>query len=198
VLYIDAKKKYPDLKTFMLTLHKDFKPDIVDFHKKFNIPMFNGTEPYEQMSEMFKFRMNFLQEEFLEYNKGLKDKDIIEVIDATVDILYVALGTEYIFNRLVIMDKITPIHLKTYKIVWSVICRLNIPLKESWDEVHSSNMRKQRATHSNESKRGTQFDVIKPKGWIPPQIDKITHKHYDGIIIDWDEGIVYPINIGIQ
>ena len=66
-------------------------------------------------------------------------------MDALVDIVYIALGTAWLFN---------------------------LPFEKAWNEVQKANMSKIR-TKSKSKKRGTSFDVVKPKGWIAPDIEQI-------------------------
>ena len=67
-----------------------------------------------------------------------------KVLDALVDLVYVALGTAYLHGF--------------------------GPQKfnEAWRRVHEKNMEKIRAPSADHSKRGSAFDVIKPAGWTPP------------------------------
>lgn len=40
----------------------------------------------------------------------------------------------------------------------------------AWQRVHDANMRKKRAEKESDSKRGSRFDVIKPEGWVAPDL----------------------------
>ena len=84
-------------------------------------------------------------EELAEYTNAITKKDSAAALDALVDIVYIALGTAWLFN---------------------------LPFEKAWNEVQKANMSKIR-TKSKSKKRGTSFDVVKPKGWIAPDIEQI-------------------------
>jgi len=48
---------------------------------------------------------------------------------------------------------------------------------EMWTDVQRANMSKVRAERASDSKRGSQWDVVKPKGWVPPQTEEILAKY---------------------
>lgn len=48
---------------------------------------------------------------------------------------------------------------------------------EMWIDVQRANMSKVRAEKASDSKRGSQWDVVKPKGWTPPQTEEILAKY---------------------
>lgn len=129
--------------------------DIADFHEKFelqgpNIPQ--GLDP-----DLHAFRSKFMQEELDEYNTayinlqfqlGLKiisQKKVAEALanqlDALVDLVYVAIGTAHMHG---------------------------FDFDKAWNKVHHANMQKIRVKSANQSKRGSEYDVIKPEGWQPP------------------------------
>lgn len=115
--------------------------DIADFHEKFGLEM--PKRPSALSAEMLQFRIKFLQEELDEYIKSSEEGDLEGQFDALIDLVYVAMGTAYLQG---------------------------FPWKEGWDEVQRANISKERATTAGQSKRGTSLDVIKPPGWIPPDI----------------------------
>ena len=78
-------------------------------------------------------------------------KDTAGALDALVDIVYIALGTAWLFN---------------------------LPFEKAWKEVQRANMEKIRAKDTT-GKRGTKFDVIKPKNWKPPNIDQIVEEEIE-------------------
>ena len=118
--------------------------DIDQFHKKFKFEK-NLKVSIPDDSELVNFRTSFLMEELAEYTQAITKKDAAGALDALVDIVYIALGTAWLFN---------------------------LPFEKAWNEVQKANMSKIR-TKSKSKKRGTSFDVIKPKGWIPPDIEQI-------------------------
>ena len=116
--------------------------DIVEFHEKFGLAC--PRVPHELVRELAEFRIRFMQEELFEYITATAAGDLEGQFDALVDLVYVALGTAYLQG---------------------------LPFKEGWDVVHSANMKKVRAGPNGEgSKRGSPFDVIKPAGWVGPDL----------------------------
>ena len=71
--------------------------DIDNFHKKY------GFEKNEKVgipddNELVNFRTSFLMEELAEYTQAITKKDAAGALDALVDIVYIALGTAWLFN----------------------------------------------------------------------------------------------------
>ena len=118
--------------------------DIDSFHKKFKFEK-NDKVGIPDNNELVNFRTSFLMEELAEYTNAITKKDSAAALDALVDIVYIALGTAWLFN---------------------------LPFEKAWDQVQKANMSKIR-TKSKSKKRGTSFDVVKPKGWIAPDIEQI-------------------------
>ena len=118
--------------------------DIDQFHKKFKFEK-NLKVGIPDDNELVNFRTSFLMEELAEYTQAITKKDAAGALDALVDIVYIALGTAWLFN---------------------------LPFEKAWNEVQKANMKKIR-TKSKSKKRGTSFDVVKPKGWTPPDIEQI-------------------------
>lgn len=118
--------------------------DVQSFHEKFLIP--RAERPTLPEAEMAKFRDDFMQEELNEYRLAIQQRDMAGVLDALVDLVYVALGTADIYG---------------------------LPFEDAWRAVHSANMAKVRAARPEDSKRGTGFDVVKPAGWVKPDIETI-------------------------
>lgn len=121
--------------------------DIEEFHTKFKLSY--GGAPRVLPEDMTDFRIKFLQEELDEYKRAWGDirmdgdslKSREDMLDALVDLVYVALGTAYLhgFN-----------------------------FAEAWRRVQVANMAKVRVERIEDSKRGSKFDVVKPTGWTPP------------------------------
>lgn len=113
--------------------------DVVDFHKKFGIEQ----PPVPQLLDpiTMDYRLKFIAEETTEIVKGYYTKDLHEVADGLIDLVYVAMGTAYM---------------------------MGIPWHDLWNEVQRANMSKQRAPSAGHSKRGNSLDVIKPEGWKQP------------------------------
>ena len=122
----------------------DILKDIDNFHKKYGFEK-NEKVDIPNNSELINFRTAFLIEELAEYTNAITKKDAAGALDALVDIVYIALGTAWLFN---------------------------LPFEKAWNEVQKANMSKIRAKDKT-GKRGTKFDVIKPKDWKAPNIEKI-------------------------
>ena len=78
-------------------------------------------------NELVNFRTFFLMEELAEYTQAITKKDDAAALDALVDIVYIALGTAWLFN---------------------------LPFEKAWKEVQTANMKKIRAKCKSK-KRGT-------------------------------------------
>jgi predicted HAD superfamily Cof-like phosphohydrolase len=124
-------------------MHEDLLGDINRFHNKFGFKK-NEKVGIPDNNELVNFRTSFLMEELAEYTQAITKKDDAGALDALVDIVYIALGTAWLFN---------------------------LPFEKAWKEVQTANMKKIRAK-SKSKKRGTAFDVIKPKGWKAPNITR--------------------------
>tara|TARA_R100000808_G_C2096925_1_gene115351 strand:- start:336 stop:791 length:456 start_codon:yes stop_codon:yes gene_type:complete len=121
--------------------------DIDAFHKKYGFKK-NDKVSIPDDNELVNFRTSFLLEELAEYTQAITKKDTAAALDALVDIVYIALGTAWLFN---------------------------LPFEKAWEEVQKANMKKIRAK-SKSKKRGTSFDVVKPKGWTPPDIEQVIYE----------------------
>ena len=121
----------------------DMWKDIVDFHEKFGFVI--PGAPTLLPEELHTFRINLLKEELDEFIIARNHGNIHDAADALIDLVYVALGT---------------------------LRLMGMPGNLCWDEVQRANMSKIRATHPNQSKRGSTFDVVKPEGWVPPDHSK--------------------------
>ena len=122
----------------------DILKDIDNVHKKYGFEK-NEKIDIPNNNELINFRTAFLMEELAEYTNAITKKDAAGALDALVDIVYIALGTAWLFN---------------------------LPFEKAWNEVQKANMSKIRAKDKT-GKRGTKFDVVKPKDWKAPNIEKI-------------------------
>jgi len=137
---------------------KTHMQDMAAFHERFGLE-YSGN-PRALPKELADFRMDFMREEMREYVKashvlhleltgpepadqGVILTELEDQLDAMVDLVYVVIGTAYLHG---------------YGNRW----------QEAWDRVHYANMQKVRAERAEDSKRGSTFDVVKPKGWRPP------------------------------
>jgi len=69
----------------------NFLKDVRKFHEKFGFPHPNkpALPPDKEMS----FRLSLVEEEFEELKEAIEEKDLVEIVDALVDIIYVCVGT---------------------------------------------------------------------------------------------------------
>jgi predicted HAD superfamily Cof-like phosphohydrolase len=124
------------------------------FLAKFDLPNALGEcKPHLIPEDVIKFRLKFLEEELNELAGAFSAGDLPNAADALIDLVYVALGTAHL---------------------------MGLPWEALFAEVQRVNMMKQRAQSVEESKAGTgrghSFDVIKPPGWTPPDIEGVLRR----------------------
>ena len=160
--------------------------DIAAFHEKYGLeykgqprllpdekPVTVGTSPLPgPNTSMAEFRRKFLLEEAKEYSTatyrgnhslhltadpndraGEITEHLADALDALVDTLYVALGGAYLHGFTA--ERFT----------------------EAWNRVHHKNMLKVRVERADQSKRGSAFDVVKPKDWTPADLSDLVVDH---------------------
>ena len=124
-------------------MHSNFH-DVVDFHNKYGLVYIGKARPLDKDTQAY--RAHFLEEELKEFIQSANLDDTVGMADALIDIVYVAMGTAYM---------------------------MGLPWQKLWNEVHTTNMNKVRATNSEQSKRKNSLDVIKPEGWQSPNLKAI-------------------------
>lgn len=126
--------------------------DVAEFHRKFDLPTFwDDVEPHLLDDELTAFRTKFMEEELEEFKTAVAQGNLADAADALVDLVYVAMGTAHM---------------------------MHLPWHELWAEVQRANMAKARAAQDgSDSKRGSAFDVVKPEGWRPPDIEGVLKRH---------------------
>lgn len=122
--------------------------DVGDFHRKFGLQTSDELPGPTRVDEnLINFRLGFLKEELREFEEAIEEGDHAKAFDALIDLNYVSLGTAHL---------------------------LGYPWEEGWEMVQRANMQKQRAAaDGSDSKRGSSFDVVKPPGWLPPDIAQL-------------------------
>jgi predicted HAD superfamily Cof-like phosphohydrolase len=123
--------------------------DVGLFHQKFGIAnvYFNTPGPRECSDELLQFREDFMQEELDEYRLARQQGDQAKMFDALLDLAYVAMGTAHVQG---------------------------FPWQQGWNAVQNANMQKVRARlDGSDSKRLSNFDIVKPEGWTAPDIEAI-------------------------
>lgn len=122
----------------------DMFEDVRQFQLKFGLEY--AGPPRVLPMDLTAFRVGFLHEEFKEYCEASDDGDTERMLDALVDLVYVALGTAY---------------------------QHGFDFNEAWRRVHVANMAKVRVERASDSKRGSTYDVVKPPGWKPPDLSDL-------------------------
>ncbi len=129
-------------------IDKGMYEDVAEFNHKFNLPMPNKVTPLDKKT--MEYRLGFLAEELSETIEAAEKGDMSGIADGLVDLVYVAIGTA-IF--------------------------MGLPWHELWDEVQRANMAKVPCLRPEDSKRNNKYDIIKPEGWVPPDIEGILISH---------------------
>jgi predicted HAD superfamily Cof-like phosphohydrolase len=150
--------------------------DVGMFHHKFGLENTTNSHPgpREVPEDLMRFRIKFIFEELQEllegmgfdfhmtlYDAAMGMADVLMVddqpisdeakqFDALIDLVYVIYGLA---------------HLKGY------------PWEEGWNRVQAANMKKVRAERADQSERGGTWDVVKPEGWTPPDIDGLLKEY---------------------
>ena len=71
-----------------------YMSDIIEFHEKFGIAYYGP--PRILPEDLSSFRLKFMGEELVEYDEATLDDDKVSMLDALVDLVYVALGTAHL------------------------------------------------------------------------------------------------------
>ena len=64
---------------------------VLEFHKKFDLPL--NSKPVPMDDEAGAFRIGFLREEAVEYEEAYREGNLVGMVDALIDFVYVACGT---------------------------------------------------------------------------------------------------------
>ncbi len=121
-----------------------FEKDIDVFLQRYNLPNASKFKPIT--NEEMQLRINHLREELSELQLNTDNNNWHEILDALVDLTYIAIGT----------------------------ARMNgMDFETAWNRIHTVNMQKIRCEKQADSKRGTTFDVIKPKDWQPADLSDL-------------------------
>lgn len=118
--------------------------DVCAFHEKFGLN--SPIKPTLLDQDTLAYRLKFLEEELFEFRVSSIGDDLPGMADALIDLVYVAMGTAYM---------------------------MGLPWQSLWNEVQRANMSKVRASSAEQSKRGSSLDVVKPAGWVGPDIEGV-------------------------
>jgi len=111
-----------------------------EFRRTMALPM--GTTPALLTPEQTSYFARFIMEELSEYLKACEEGTLVDAADALVDLVYVTLGCAH---------------------------AMGLPFDKLFAVVHKANMNKVPANGYIRSLRGSQYDVVKPVGWMPPE-----------------------------
>lgn len=117
---------------------------VYEFNEKFGLPL-GDADIISTDVEACSYRAKFMQEELDEFVIAMHEGDRVKAFDALLDLTYVVFGTALFMG--VSKEQ----------------------FKAGFDAVHKANMSKIRTERVEDSKRGSTFDVVKPKGWVPPE-----------------------------
>ena len=115
--------------------------NINSLNEKFGINIAVKSLPPKLKDQYLAFRINFLIEELQELQVAHVNKNPEGVVDALIDLIYVALGT---------------------------LNTLEIDTQKAWDRVHFANMLKEPGENKTRKNSFNLRDLIKPKDWKEP------------------------------
>jgi predicted HAD superfamily Cof-like phosphohydrolase len=115
---------------------------------------FNFHRDLDFNGTFLQFRQRFVEEEVKELSDAILENDPESVVDALIDTCVVAIG---------------------------LLDLAGVDVHLAWNEVHAKNMAKERAENPTRTGSGG-FDLIKPKGWTPP--DHSNNTGYIGLALE--------------
>jgi predicted HAD superfamily Cof-like phosphohydrolase len=127
-----------------------FFDDVGRFHRKFDLPVAGLATCVPMTKENEAYRIRFLQEELDEFKDACAAGDLPEMVDALVDLAWVAMGTAHY---------------------------LGAPFNEAWAEVVRANLEKIRVANDPNKPYRAPGAVVKPQGWAPPRIGEVIDEH---------------------
>jgi predicted HAD superfamily Cof-like phosphohydrolase len=111
-----------------------------EFRQNMSLPI--GKTPQLLTPAETSYFARFIMEELSEYLRAVEEGDLVGAADAIVDLIYVTMGCAH---------------------------AMGLPFDKLFDVVHKANMAKEPAGEFTRSQRGSQYDVVKPFGWIAPE-----------------------------
>jgi predicted HAD superfamily Cof-like phosphohydrolase len=115
--------------------------DVEEFHYAFGVPIGNSTLDDPARLDL---RHDLIEEEFGELSDAMDAKDSVAILDALVDLTYVAIG---------------------------FAVELGYDFDEAWERVHESNMAK--LDRNGDPIFREDGKVLKPEGWSAPSLDDL-------------------------
>ena len=119
----------------------DIFSQVRDFHVRFNLD-YEGPPRFLD-DDAFAFRRRMALEKLHEHLTAHQEGDLTGALAGITDLVYVLLGTAY---------------------------QQGFDIEGALRRVHLANMRKVRVVDALASRRGSVRDVVKPPGWVPPQL----------------------------
>lgn len=133
-----------------------YDQDVAAFHERFGIPVTGRSGPPALMDQKtLDYRVMFLREELHEFIDCCADGNLAGALDALVDLSWVAIGTAHY---------------------------MGCPFDAAWAEVRRANMDKVGVAAGgdpNKPYRDSGPQVVKPPGWLPPDIEGVVAKARD-------------------
>jgi hypothetical protein len=146
--------------------------NVARFQEKYGIP--RNRKPGFLDDDNMQFRLNFLLEELLELADATgfefhspevgfvvdtlpaekTPANLEQAFDGLLDLEFVLHGTAIMMG----FNAAPPLGITSRGTIWG----------EGEHRVFEANMKKVRATRAEDSKRGSTFDIVKPKGWRAP------------------------------
>jgi predicted HAD superfamily Cof-like phosphohydrolase len=111
------------------------------------------SRPTEMPASVASLRKKLVLEEATELVLAIDRGELEEQLDACIDLIYVAFGTVNALGMMGVFD-------------------------EGFDRVHEANMKKVAAPSRHASKRDSAFDIVKPDGWIKPDLSDLVNVEY--------------------
>jgi hypothetical protein len=121
-------------------MSNDWVKDIADMQDKFGTREWVKNNP-EKLKDFMAFRLDFIEEEFMETVKAFVENDPEEIVDGLIDICVVAIGTLDAFG---------------------------VNANEAWNRVLEANMAKKVGIKKERPNPLGLPDLEKPNGWKAP------------------------------
>jgi len=147
--------------------------DVGDFHAKFDLPNVTHEGPYPRQPDpkLMEFRLNFLLEELGELIEAVGAKlELSDIVVAGSRSLLAVVPEDAEIDHAKAFDALLDLAYVTF----GAAHVLGYPWQEGWDRVQAANITKERSIDTSPDRvaqRGGTWDVIKPPGWTPPDIE---------------------------
>lgn len=116
-----------------------------EFRRTMSLPI--SDKPQLLSGNDRSYFARFILEELGEYLRACEEESLVDAADGIIDLVYVTMGCAH---------------------------AMGLPFDKLFDVVHKANMAKVPPNAYRKSLRGSQYDVVKPVGWIPPE-EEMSH-----------------------